>query len=219
MDRDIRRNFEDLVRDAEHQSDKALYPYLKLHIFGPYHGDCYAYLTELKSELQSRGFFEASICDDRGNEPPSDATRDERSEFFWKESEDFLIEADVGVFVFLDHVFQRENLSDRSRKQAHDIKGTNPTEINSSVVGELFHWLGRIDENHERTLLLFEEGIYEELGSVVTGRVQATGVDYEKIPNEDIESAVSEVRQRSTNWVMNELRDDLVKRYEEERLG
>ena len=219
MERDIQRNFEGLVRDAHQQSEKALYPYLKLHIFGPYQDDCYAYLTELKIQMQERGFSEAAVCDDRGNQPPSDATEEEEWEFWYEESEEFLEEADVSVFVFLDYIFERESLPSRAREQAYDSSSDDPKEINSSVVGELIYWLTHEDLDNEKTLLLFEEGIYEEMGSVVTGATQATGVDFEVIPTEDIESAIDEVRQRSTNWVMNEMRDELIDRYYQEPLG
>jgi hypothetical protein len=94
------RDFDDLVRDAEISSDKALYPHLRVHIFGPFEGDCFAYLNELKFQLEEYGFENAKVCDDRGNSPPDDATDQERREFWWSESEGFLINADVAVFVF-----------------------------------------------------------------------------------------------------------------------
>jgi hypothetical protein len=56
------------------------------------------------------------------------------------------------------------------------------------------------------------------MGSVVSGIPQSKGVDYETIENETVSSAVDEVRQRATNWVMNEMRSELVKRHSEEVL-
>lgn len=214
MDESIERNFEALVRDANEQSEKALYPYLKLHIFGPYEADCYAYLTELKRRLQEKGFAKTAICDDRDNKPPDDATTEEIKQFCYKESEEFLKEADVAVFIFLEHIFERESLPDQARRQAHDAGDENPKEINSSVSGEFLYWLADDEKDNNKILAVFEEGIYEEMGSVITGGKNATGVDFEKIPNESIESAADEVRQRAMNWVMNEMRDKLVDRHE-----
>jgi hypothetical protein len=213
MNEDISRNFSDLVRDAREQSEKALYPHLKLHIFGPYHYDCYAYLTELKLRMQEKGFNETAICDDRNSNPPRGVSQEEEWKFWFEESKKFLQQADVAVFVFLDHIFERESLPERSRRQAYDVDEDDPKEINSSVSGELIYWLTNQDMDNERTLVLFEEGIYEEIGPVITGATQATGVDFAKIPNGDVHSAIDETRQRSTNWVMGELRNELLDRY------
>lgn len=200
--------FDDLVWDAEHQSDKALYKHLHLHIFGPYQGDSFAYLTEMKLQLREFGFENARICDDRNDSPPANATDEELWEFWWKQSEDFLQNADVGIFVFLDYLLDRPNLPERAREQARESK-EEPVEMNSSVIGELFYWVREEDFHNERTLLLFEEEIYEEFGSVITGLVHAEGLDFEVINNEDIKAATMEARQRSMNWAMGELRETL----------
>lgn len=207
-----RRSFEDLRRDAEHQSDKVLYRYLQAHIFGPFEGDCFAYLNELKFQLQDHGFGRAKVCDDRGNQPPEDASEQERQEFWWSESEEFLINADVAIFVFLDHIFERPSLPERARRLAHE-PSDNPAEVNSSAISELLYWLQKEDPEHDRVLVLFEEGIYEKLGSLIPGLVSVRDVRYEVIPNENIQKASKLARKRCMNWAMNEMRDTLQKRH------
>lgn len=205
------REIEDLVRDAEHQSDKALYPHLKAHIFGPYYGDCYAYLTELKLQLRERKFESVKLCADREGTPPDDATPEEEDAFWWKESEIFLNNADVAIFIFLDHVFTRENLPERAKKESSDVDPDYVPEINSSVLLELMYWL-RESGDPDRTLIIFEEGIYDKLGSLVSGVAEAEDVDYDVIENESVEEAIDEARQRCMNWAMNELRPELQNR-------
>ena len=214
MSDDRKRTFDAIRRDAEQQSDKALYPYLKVHIFGPFQDHCYAYLTEVKYQLQEFGFENTRVCDDRGNEPPADATQEERWQFWWEESEEFIQNADVGTFLFLDHIFERNSLSDRSLDEARDPSSEgHPKEINSSVVGELFYWLTNEDQENGRTLIIFEEGIYDEIGSLIPGLVNLEDVYYEVIENADVESAVEEARQRCMNWVMDDVREELQARY------
>lgn len=50
------REFDDLVDDAYHRSPVALFRYLDIAILGPYEGDCFAFLTDLKIRLQDYGF-------------------------------------------------------------------------------------------------------------------------------------------------------------------
>ncbi|MFB6186595.1 MAG: hypothetical protein ABEI86_06990, partial [Halobacteriaceae archaeon] len=75
--------------------------------------------------------------------------------------------------------------SPSAREQAYDSGEDDSKAINSSVVGELMYWLENEDMDNEKILILFEKGIFQELGSVVTGKTEVTGIDYEVIPNED----------------------------------
>jgi len=205
------REIDDLLRDAERQSDKALYPLLEAHIFGPYYGDCYAYLTELKLQLREKGFESVKLCADRGGAPPGDATPEEENAFWWEESERFLNNADVAIFIFLDHVFTRENLPERAREEASGFDSDYAPEINSSVLLELMYWL-RESGDPDRTLIIFEEGVYDKLGSLASGVAEAEDVDYGVIENESVGEAIDEARQRCMNWAMNELRPELQSR-------
>jgi hypothetical protein len=85
--------------------------------------------------------------------------------------------------------------------------------VNSSVISELVYWLIHEDPNHERTLVLFEESVYEQLGSLIPGLVGVRDVHFEKIPDKNLECAATIAQQRCMNWTMNELRDTLKKRY------
>jgi hypothetical protein len=202
------RNIERLKRDSEEHSDKSLYPYLKPHIFGPYHGDCYAYLTELKYQLQENGFEGAKLCADKEDEPPHGATEEEENVFWWEKSREFLDDADVAIFVFLDHIFTREGLPDRAREKAKDVEDS--VEINSSVIVELVYWLQE-DVNRNRTIILFENGIYEEMGSLIPGLIEEKGLHYPE-PIESVDEAVIESREICSNLAMGELRTELRKR-------
>ncbi|WP_336358646.1 hypothetical protein [Haloarcula sp. CGMCC 1.6347] len=214
---DFSRNIEDLARDAERQSEKALYKHLKLHIFGPYQNDCYAYLTQLKWELQEKGFVKTALCTDRDGSPPPHLSDDEEAGFWREESLRFIDDSDVGVFIFLNHIFERENLQTKAREEAKDVgEDMNPREINISVAGELENWIQTKPNPQNRTLILFENGIYSDIGSVISGIPNTTDLDFETVPDEDIDSAIDEVRQRATNWVMNEMRDTLIHREHEQ---
>ena len=60
--------FEDGYKNAVNRinefSDQALYPYLKIGIFGPYSGDCHSYLTELKFSMHDAKFEKTEIASD-----------------------------------------------------------------------------------------------------------------------------------------------------------
>lgn len=206
------RNFEDHVRDLKEHSDKALYPYLQVHIFGPFEGDCFAYLNEVKFRLQEAGFEDAKVCDDRGNEPPEDADDQERMEFWWEESREFLENADVAVFLFLDHIFERSELPNRARDLARDPR-EDPSEVNSSVVAELSYWLGEIEDSKDRALVLFEDGAYDRLGSLVAGMVGTRDVRWDTIADDKIEEALEITEPTCSNWAMDEMRETLQRRF------
>jgi len=207
-----RRNFDDHVQDAEQQSDKALYSHLKVHIFGPFEGDCFAYLHDLKFRLHEFGFTNAKVCDDRGNQPPDHYTEQQTKEFWWKESEQFLQDADVAIFVFLDHIFARPSLSQRARGKSHS-PSSNPKEVNSSVAFELMYWLLHEDPQHNKAYIFFEDGIYDDMGSLIPGLSRLRDLRWEKLPDQDIDEAVELARQRCMNWTMNELHGTLQKRH------
>ena len=72
------RNLRDIISDAKQQSVKPLFPYLKVHIFGPYEGDCFAYLTQLKIELRKYGFKNTYLATDRGTDIPDELSDEEK---------------------------------------------------------------------------------------------------------------------------------------------
>lgn len=234
------RSIDALTEEADTHSDKGLYPFLNVHIYGPYEDDCFAYLSDLKFKLQRAGFENTKICDDRGNEPPEHFNEQEEREFWWSESEEFLNEGDVSIFVFLDYVLERGQLSERAKQMVQDESEGGPTGrtltafsllenlwhmivtklligthvqivkgLNSSVIAELFYWLENIDEDNNRTLVLFENGIYSDIGSLITGYTGVNDVDYAIIDNENNEEAYEYARAKCTNWAMNEMRETL----------
>lgn len=218
MNNSVSRDFEDLVNDLEDYSDKVLYPYLKIHIFGPYEGDCFGFLTEIKYRLQEYGFEQTKICVDRDSDPASTASDEELNEYISDESVQFLQEADVAIFFFLDHIFERPELPQRALNECEppsdDIKDPN-----SSVSGELLCWTTDYDSEKEQAFVIFEGDMYNSIGSVIAGRPESTDLDYTRIDSEDIDTATAQVRQRAMNWAMNEYRDILKKRHTSDQLS
>lgn len=206
------------VDRVEEQSDRALYPYLQLHILGPYSGDCHAFLTELKLWLEERRFERARLCSDRNDSPPDGLTETEEREFWTKMSYEFLENADVAVFVFLDDDLSRESyLPDRAfEKEPHDGESI-PQDINSSVVEELGYWRRDIGAAPAHTLVLFEEGCYDDIGSVVEGSVSLADIQSEVFDSHDIDQAKGLIHGVAQNWVMDYCKRRLQDRYVEDQ--
>lgn len=208
------------IEKVEDQSEKALYPYLRLHILGPFSGDCHAFLNEVKLRLQEEGFESAAICTDREDEPPEDADSQEKAEFWHSVSLDFLENADVAVFFFLsDQLNRQENLPERAfEKEPFSEADTGiPQDLNSSVIEELNHWLDETDEKRDRTLVIFEDEVTDDIGSLITGRVSKEDVDFEdELSVNDPEGAFNVVKGVARNWVMSTCTEQLRTRYYED---
>lgn len=206
--------FRGAVNKVDSFSDKALYPYLRVHIFGPYVGDSHAYLAELKYRLQNHGFESAKLCTDRDEDSPDQFGKQEKREFWWQVSQDFLEHADVAIFLFLDDIPQRSELPDRAFGERGQSKREElPQDINISVDSELDYWLDEIDRERERTLVLFEKSCYDEMGGLTSAKVSTEGVDWAVIPSEEIEEALLESVSRCQNWSMNQCKPRLRDRY------
>lgn len=206
-----RRGLDEIVEDTYQQSVEVLYPHLKIAILGPYEGDCFAFLTQLKICLQEYGFENTMLSTDRGNEPPESATPSEKNHFYREEANELMDNVDVGLFLFLNHRFERDYLSDEAREEARD-PSENPREINMSVGNEIEYWISNYPNG--RAMMLVEEGIYTDLGSRVSGLEEAEGLHWEKFGDHDISRAVEEARNRCRNWVHGELRLELRQRYD-----
>lgn len=208
------------VEKVEDQSEKALYPYLRLHILGPFSGDCHAFLNEVKLRLQEEGYESAAICSDREDEPPENADPQEEAEFWHSVSIDFLENADVAVFFFLnDELDRQENLPERAfeKEPFSETDDEVPQDLNSSVIEELNYWLDSIDEKRERTLVIFEDEASDDIGSLITGKVSKEDVDVEdELATNDSEAAINVIEGVARNWVMSTCTDRLRSRYYED---
>ncbi|WP_418282659.1 hypothetical protein [Halorubrum sp. DTA98] len=210
------------VAKANSQSDKALYRYLRLHIFGPYSGDCEAFLNEVKLKLQDNEFEQAKICSDRDDSPPDGASPREKAEFWHEVSYDFADHADVAVFFILENELDRANvLPDRAFKDEPYGDGPPREEINSSVIQEMNYWLREIDIERERTLVLFEGEMANKIGPVFRGEVTTEEIDVQNqveldlndFDLNDTERAVEYVHGLARNWAMNTCKLRLQDRY------
>ncbi|WP_276280186.1 hypothetical protein [Halorussus caseinilyticus] len=171
-------------------------------------------MTELKLRLQSHGFESAKLCTDRNDECPDGYDEQERREFWWQVSRDFLEHADVAVFLFLDDVPRRSELPELAfGERGQSDRDRLPQDINISVDSELDYWLDEIDRERERTLVLFEESCYEEMGGLTSAKVSTEGVDWGVVPSEDVEEATLESVGRCQNWAMNQCKPRLQDRY------
>lgn len=231
--------------DAERQrvdeaSDRALYKYLRAHIFGPYVNDCHAFLSEIKYRLQEStiehkaNFERAKLCTDRndtlpnGLDVPSPSRKQQHMirEFWTKVSYDFLRNADVGIFLFLDPTINRSNLPQRAFSDTNDpsvnhLHGQNPRDLpqdaNGSVVDELGYWLREMNMPPARTMVLFEESNFEETGSLVSGRVGIEECNMKVFDDNDIDAVFESIQHRCVNWAMNECKPRLQDQYYEDQ--
>lgn len=201
-----RRGVDDLVDDYHIQTNRALFPYLGIAILGPYTGDCFAYLTELKLQLHDYDFEGAKLATDRGNSPPDEATDEERYAFWRNEATSLMDEADVGIFVFLEHEFDRSYLSEEALAEAKP-PSENPKEVNMSVGSELEYWI----HNHERrnALMMVEKGISSDIGGQVRGLYADEKIHLREPETHDIDSAVKFARAQCQNWVLGEFQKEL----------
>lgn len=201
-----RRGVDDLVDDYHVQTNRALFPYLEIAILGPYTGDCFAYLTELKYQLHDHGFESAKMATDRGNSPPAEATERERMAFWREEAISLMEGADVGIFNFLDHEFDRPYLSDEALEEAKSPPD-EAKEVNMSVGNELEYWI----HNHERSnaLMMVEKGISSDIGGQVRGLYDDEQIHLREPETHDIDSAVEFARAQCQNWVVGEFQKEL----------
>lgn len=205
--------FGDAVDKVDSFSDKALYPLLRVHIFGPYVGDSHAYLTELKYRLHDHGFESAKLCTDRNDECPDHYDEQEEREFWWQVSKNFLEHADVAIFLFLDDTPNRELPERAFGERGSSERAELPQDINISVDSELDYWLDEIDSERERTLVLFEKSCYDEMGGLTSAKVSTEGVDWSVVTSEDVEEATLEAVSRCQNWSMDRCKPRLQDRY------
>ncbi|WP_424005597.1 hypothetical protein ACOZ4I_20280 (plasmid) [Haloarcula salina] len=213
----------------EDQSDRALYEYLQVHICGPYVTDCHPYLSEIKYQLQDEGFKRAKLCTDRPETTPThldkdsltDQEKQELREFWTEVSYQFLQNADVAIFFFLDPTHKRSSLPDRAFREkdspSDHTHGQHKLtqDPNGSVFAELKYWLDQVDADVRRTMVLFEKSNYDETGSLVTGSVGLEGVHWDTIESNAVDDGFDAVRSRCINWAMNDCKLRLQDRYYE----
>lgn len=220
--------FDGALDDVHSTSDKALYEYLRVHICGPYVNDCHPYLSEIKYRLHDEGFDQAKLCTDRPETTPDHLDKDELTdeelqelrEFWTSVSKEFLKNADVAVFFFLDPTPVRDELPERAFDDKNDpsvdhTQGQHQLsqDPNISVMVELNYWLSELGLDPSRSLVLFEQSNYEETGGLASGDIEQRGIHWDTINTDDVDDAFDVVRPKCVNWAMNECKPRLQDRY------
>jgi hypothetical protein len=144
-----------------------------------------------------------------------------RKPSFWHSvSIDFLDNADVAVFFFLnDQLDRQDNIPERAfeKEPFSETDDEVPQDLNSSVVEELNYWLGSIDEERERTLVIFEDEASDDIGSLITGKVSKEDIDVEdELSTNDPKAAINVIEGVARNWVMSTCTNRLRSRYYED---
>jgi|GEM_PF-3356975 len=225
------RDFEDGLTGANERinrfSERALRPYLRLRIFGPYAGDCENYLRAIALELRDRGYSQARICSDHEGRPPEGATRKEKRDYWREKSFDFLEGADVAVFVFLKNRLNRsDTLPDLafdddcySETIDSDEDPDNPNrlavqDINSSVIVEFKEWIQKLDADPECTAVVYEDSCFNNIGPLLTSDVEDVNGLYDvRVPDEDVETAIERIESRAQEWISDQCKVLLQERY------
>ena len=158
-----------------------------VHIFGPYRGECENVLKSISSYLREEGYKGAAIC----SELPDHGQRGSMSwgEKNWWESMNFMHQADAGVFIFLEPHDSRLGESDPSQG------------LNSSVIAELVFWSHFFAHDKVGTLVLFEGGLEDSMGSLVSGVIEAKGLESQEISSNEIESIKETVLTNCIQWM------------------
>jgi len=223
------RHFEDGLTGANEQinqfSERALRPYLRLRIFGPYTGDCENYLKAVARGLRDLGYKQALICSDHEGQPPEDATREEQRKYWLEKSFDFLRGADVAVFLFLENRLDRsDTLPDSAFNDDRYIDALDsgedqpdPLEIqdlNSSCIVELKEWVDEMGVNPELSMVIYEESCFNNIGPLIASQVENIDGLYEaQIPDQKVEKTIERIDSRAQNWVTDHCKLRLQDRY------
>jgi hypothetical protein len=222
--------FEDGLSGArekvEQFSNKVLRPYLKIHIFGPYEGDCENYLRKVTLGLQEHGYEKTAICSDIEGRPPESACRKEKARYWKQKSYDFLEFSDVAVFFFLKNTLDRsetlpedafdndkfvDNLPDD--EEPIDIE-REVQDLNASPIQELNHWFKELDGEPERSMALFESGCHDRIGPIFAAEVDSAKMYVEdELPDHDVETAIRRVNGAAKEWVNKHCKRLLQERY------
>lgn len=109
----------------------------------------------------------------------------------------------------MDYIFERDDLPDEHREGESEV--ADPRDIHTSVSYEITYWLENKDK--DRVLMIFEEGIESELGSLIVGITESKDVEYRTVSNECVDEAAKEARSVCSNWAMGEVRDELQERH------
>jgi hypothetical protein len=206
--------FEPAVDRLNQSSDRALYPYLRVGILGPYAGDCHAYLNEFRLSLCDHGFEQVHLATDRNSDVPEEVSD---SQFWYEDSVQFLEECDAVIFLFCSNDIRRPYLSDRAFEKSKTDRTSAPQDMNGSIVVELGEWVDMVPDPEESTLVLYEEPCYQEVSSLVEGKVEYTGIDDRVIEPHIIDEAIQEGRSKCKNWAMGRFKQRLQDRYLEDR--
>lgn len=137
-------------------------PDLDLVLFGPYSGMCSHVLEEIASQLRRNDYDSVRVCSEYPDPDRTDDMTDD--EYNWIRSVKCLEESEFAAFVFME-AFE-------SRFPGYE---SVPNELNSSVSSEFTYWSSRLRMSPERTLVVYEGDISENLGSLIPGQVDNLG--------------------------------------------
>ncbi|MFC7070645.1 hypothetical protein ACFQL9_13405 [Halobaculum lipolyticum] len=159
---------------------------LQVHVFGPYRGECEDILKSVTEYLRQEGYEKAAICSEIPNHGKKGSMS--RSEKNWWESVSFMNNADVAVFVFLEPTAERINMS-------------HAQGLNSSVIAELVFWSHFFASDKIGTLVLFEGDLYDSMGSLISGVIEANGIESQNVPSQDIDEIKNTVLTNCIQWL------------------
>lgn len=186
---------------------------LVIRIFGPYAGDCSYILSDVDDKLQHEG-YNAKICL-KAPESNSVSAMDEGEIYNLVASIDCMRQADVAVFVFLRAKEERFNEEEENSEDNVNENGNNtsiPQDLNSSVVVEFTKWVDHLDYTNERALVIYEDGIDEEIGSLIRGITREGSLPTRTVKASSREDLIRSIYRsivgQSVTWT-EELRDIL----------
>lgn len=159
----------------------------RVHIFGPYRGDCEEILKTVTKYLREEGYDGAAICSELPNHGPRGSMS--WGEKNWWESVNFMHQADVAVFIFLE---------------PHDsrLEPNKPAQgLNSSVIAELVFWSHFFASEKLGTLVLFEGDLEDSMGSLITGVTEAKGLESQCVDSKDIQSMKETILTNCIQWL------------------
>lgn len=143
---------------------------LTVRVFGPYKGDCSYILTDTTERIRNERGYEARLCIEApeiGQIPELKQTRED-DVYNFGASLECLNQAHAAVFVFMK--------AEPERFDSTEENSQLPQDLNSSVVVELSKWIDMAPRT-DACFVVYENGVEEELGSLVRGIVRKGDID------------------------------------------
>lgn len=165
---------------------------LEVHIFCPYSGILKGVFETITYELRKDGYCVCTCAEEDAcpqlvyPDFPNDLSKKEEN---WLASKKCLETADTAVFCFLE---AKDNRVVRP--------STTLVELNSSVVRELSYWLDALDRDKDKTYVLFEGDVANDLGSLIEGNVRVAGLENDDFASEDYTELFEFIRSQCRIW-------------------